>query len=177
MWENQITKFESSGVFVVNSEYISHLYPVFLLFIDFKQVNVVFKDIPLHKKWSFPLRIISANMSKLQETADLFTFTEKILNGNFIFCAVFNTGIQIKFIIWLNPFRANGLILYLLKTPENKRFAVVFRGYKTGTLARNGLRYPSLLHLDLADLIFVWFPLIFWRTLQLLSLHKNEGFQ
>ena len=27
-----------------------------------------------------------------------------------------------------------------LKTPENQRFAAVFRGYKMGTLARNGLK-------------------------------------
>ena len=37
---------------------------------------------PLHKKWGFPLRIS-------QETADLVTFTEEILNGKLqFFCAV-----------------------------------------------------------------------------------------
>ena len=39
----------------------------------------------------------------------------------------------------LNPFLANVSILYPLKTPENQRFSGVFRGYKMGTLARNGL--------------------------------------
>ena len=38
-----------------------------------------------------------------------------------------------------NPFLANAPILYPLKTPENERFSDVFRGYKLGTLATNGL--------------------------------------
>ena len=41
--------------------------------------------------------------------------------------------------ILVNPFLANVPILYPLKTPENQRFSDVFRGYKMGTLARNGL--------------------------------------
>ena len=39
----------------------------------------------------------------------------------------------------INPFLANAPILYPLKTPENERFSDVFRGYKLGTLAANGL--------------------------------------
>ena len=39
----------------------------------------------------------------------------------------------------INPFLANVYILYPLKTPENQRFSGVFRGYKIGTLTRNGL--------------------------------------
>ena len=35
----------------------------------------------LHKKWSFPLPISSVNVTKLQETANLVTFTEEIDNG------------------------------------------------------------------------------------------------
>ena len=38
----------------------------------------------------------------------------------------------------INPFLANVPILYPLKTPENQRFSV-FRRYKLGTLATNGL--------------------------------------
>ena len=38
-----------------------------------------------------------------------------------------------------NPFLANVPILYPLKTPENFWFSGIFRGYKIGTLARNGL--------------------------------------
>ena len=39
----------------------------------------------------------------------------------------------------INQFRANALILHPLKIPEFYRFSSVFRGYKIGTLARNGL--------------------------------------
>ena len=40
---------------------------------------------PLHKKWSFPLRISSENVTKSQETAVLSTYTEEILNGKLHF--------------------------------------------------------------------------------------------
>ena len=46
-------------------------------------------------------------------------------------------GLVSKFPL-LNLFLANDLILYSLKTPENKRFSGVFRGYKMGTLAKIG---------------------------------------
>ena len=39
----------------------------------------------LHKKWIFPLRISSVNMTKSAETADLATFTEGVLNGKIQF--------------------------------------------------------------------------------------------
>ena len=39
----------------------------------------------------------------------------------------------------LNLFIANVSILYLLKILKKQRFSGVFRGYKMGTLARNGL--------------------------------------
>ena len=35
----------------------------------------------LHKKWGFPFRISSVNVTKSVRTADLVTFTEEILNG------------------------------------------------------------------------------------------------
>ena len=41
---------------------------------------------------------------------------------------------------FINPVGANVSILYPLKTPENQRFSGIFRGYKMGTLARNGLK-------------------------------------
>ena len=44
-----------------------------------------------------------------------------------------------KNIAHFNAFQANVPILYPLKTPENQRFSVVFRGYEIGTLTRNGL--------------------------------------
>ena len=36
---------------------------------------------------------------------------------------------------YLNPFQANFLFLYSLKTSKNLRFSDVFRGYREGTLA------------------------------------------
>ena len=43
----------------------------------------------------------------------------------------------------LNPFLPNVPILHPLKTPENLSFSGVFRGYKIGTLARNGKKTSS----------------------------------
>ena len=45
-----------------------------------------------------------------------------------------------------NPFLVNVPILYPLKTPEN---LWVFRGYKMGTLARNGLNFYNKVALTL----------------------------
>ena len=39
----------------------------------------------LHKKWSFPLRISSVNVTKYAENSDLVTFTGEILNGKLNF--------------------------------------------------------------------------------------------
>ena len=50
-----------------------------------------------------------------------------------------------KEVVTLNPFLASVPILYPMKTPENQRFFGVFRRYKMGILARNGLtKYKSL---------------------------------
>ena len=46
-----------------------------------------FKLATAQKKWSFPLRISSVNVTKSAETADLVTFTEEILNGKLHYCA------------------------------------------------------------------------------------------
>ena len=40
----------------------------------------------------------------------------------------------------INPFQADIPFLYPLKTSENRRFCDFLRGYRKGTLARNGLR-------------------------------------
>ena len=40
----------------------------------------------------------------------------------------------------INPFPADNPILYPLKTPESPWFSGVFKGYKMGALAKNGLR-------------------------------------
>ena len=43
----------------------------------------------LHKKWSFPLRISSINITNSAANCGLVTFTEKILNGKLhFFCSV-----------------------------------------------------------------------------------------
>ena len=45
--------------------------------------------VALYKKWSFLLKIYSVNVTNLQETADLVTFLEQILNGKLhFFCSV-----------------------------------------------------------------------------------------
>ena len=54
----------------------------------------------------------------------------------------------------LNPFLINAPILYPLKTPENQRFSDVFRGYKIGTLARNGLIIKAQLNLLQVNILY-----------------------
>ena len=41
---------------------------------------------------------------------------------------------------WFNPYLANVLILYLLKTPEKRGFLLFLGSIKMGTLAKNGLK-------------------------------------
>ena len=52
-------------------------------------------------------------------------------------------GSYVQFFLFVlnmfNPFLIHLPILYLLKTAENLWFSAVFRGYKMGTFARNGL--------------------------------------
>ena len=43
----------------------------------------------MHKKWSFPFRISSVNVTKPHFLVDLVTFTEQIPHGKFVFCAMF----------------------------------------------------------------------------------------
>ena len=45
----------------------------------------------------------------------------------------------------VNPFLANIPILYPLKTPEKRSISGVFRRYKMGILAINGLTHLSLM--------------------------------
>ena len=45
-----------------------------------------------------------------------------------------------------NPLLVNVPTLYPLRTPENLWFCGVFRGYKMGPLARNGLKISSYFH-------------------------------
>ena len=65
--------------------------------------------------------------------------SSEILSGTY-FSKIF--GIEENFKPKLNLFLANVLpILYPLKTPEKLWVSGVFRGYKTGALARNRLRF------------------------------------
>ena len=48
-------------------------------------------------------------------------------------------GLRICRFYFHNLFLADVPILYPLETPENQMFSGVFRGYKTGKLARKGL--------------------------------------
>ena len=56
----------------------------------------------------------------------------------------------------LNPFQANVPFLYHLKTSENQRFSDVFREYRKGTLAWNGLSLLSQKYLLLVFWINKW---------------------
>ena len=66
----------------------------------------------------------------------LFYFWDTILNFKNLTCVIY-LYIFVKVVII--SFLANIHILYPLKTPENRRFSGVFRGYKMVTLSRNGL--------------------------------------
>ena len=69
----------------------------------------------LHKKWSFPLRISSVNVTKC-------------------FVVIIDDHV--------NPFHATGLFLYLLKKSEHHRLSV-FSGCRKGSVALNWLKYLS----------------------------------
>ena len=59
----------------------------------------------------------------------------------------------------LNPFLANVSILYPLKTLVNQRFSGIFREYKIGKLARNGLNF--LIQYQQLMLLFYYHNLFF----------------
>ena len=56
-----------------------------------------------------------------------------------IFAYALNARSLTKKLELINLFQINVFILYPMKTPEKQRFSGVFRGYKMGALARNGL--------------------------------------
>ena len=50
----------------------------------------------LYKKWSFPLRISSVNVTQSAVSCNLVTFTEEILNGKFHFlCSAYHSNLWI----------------------------------------------------------------------------------
>ena len=102
-----------SGVTIVNSE-PKKIYPP-----------------SIHLSWGFELRILGGKKSK---NVSFKKFHNEC-------CEIFDKRRKLSSSSAINPILANVPILYSLKTLENQRFPGVFREYKMGTLARNGLRY------------------------------------
>ena len=62
---------------------------------------ILYTQLSLHKKLSFPLSISSVNVTNRQKTADLVPFTEEILNGKLHhFCAVY---VPSNLVTWRQP--------------------------------------------------------------------------
>ena len=57
----------------------------------------------MHKKWSFPLRIFSVNVTKFAGNCEIWWFSEEFLNGKLHFCAVFVT-VVLQNVLWLYPY-------------------------------------------------------------------------
>ena len=79
------------------------------------------------------------NKLKLAEVIPVFKKEDELNKENYLSVSVLFHVSKIFERIVFNPFLANVPILCPLKTPENFWFSGVFRGYKMGTLARNGL--------------------------------------
>ena len=69
------------------------------------------------------------------------------------FCDI--VELQILRSLNINLFLANVPILHPLKTPENLWFFGVFKGYKIGTLVRNGLTVQIQLAVQPCDSFFI----------------------
>ena len=82
------------------------------------------------------LRSVSPYSVQMREKTDQKNSKYGHFSCSDMFDRVLNT-----FNLWrkINQFLANVSVLYLLKIPESKMFSDVFRGYRMGTLARNGL--------------------------------------
>ena len=79
------------------------------------------------------------NKLKLAEVIPVFKKEDELSKENYLPVRVLFHVSKIFERVVFNPFLANVPILYPLKTPENFWFSGIFRGYKIGTLARNGL--------------------------------------
>ena len=60
-------------------------------------------------------------------------------NENFYFTTILQLSKRSWPLVAINPFPTNVPLLYPLRTSKNLRFSDIFRGYKSGTLAENGL--------------------------------------
>ena len=60
------------------------------------------------------------------------------------FPGVWENSSEFHLTISFNPFSTNVPLLYSLKAPENRRLSYVFRGYRSGKLVENGLKYQKV---------------------------------
>ena len=133
----------------------------------------------LHKKWSFPLRISSVNVTKSEVPADLVTFTEEILHGKLHF--LYSVYLASEHCYYKNAIRPttgfnNEIIKKLFKTIGTLKsflqFVVwsiaAFCGIPFGQLllkilhlflSQNQLRIPSAVHSLNAKLNWVTYML------------------
>lgn len=56
-----------------------------VLFVELTNYWVGFCQVPPHKKWSFPLKIVLLNVNKYVENSGLFKFTKQIFYGKLHF--------------------------------------------------------------------------------------------
>ena len=90
---------------------------------------------------------LTTNVPHHIETSQLTCFANQLTG----FCMMGNIGRQwAKRLLWrnllyknelpqfINPFHVTGLFLYILKTPENFWFSIIFRGYGKKPVAWNG---------------------------------------
>ena len=71
----------------------------------------------IHKKLSLPLKISLVNDKNPQETADLVTFIEEILNGKlrFFWCSMIRWTLQLKILHYCTKFlKAKEVLSFLL---------------------------------------------------------------
>ena len=82
------------------------------------------------------LRSVSPYSVQMREKTDHKNSKYGHFSCSDMFDRVLNT-----FNLWrkINPFLANVSVLYVLRIPESEMFSDVFRGYRMGKLARNGL--------------------------------------
>ena len=82
------------------------------------------------------------------------------------------SNICLRQYIFINPFLANVPILYPLKTSETLWFSGVFRGYKMGTLAGNGLKGCSFTETKGPCKYFVFGVNLFWEKVPSLMFNR-----
>ena len=100
---------------------------------------------------------ITAKTNLRRESCYIVFFTSE---RKFIWCFV-SVSSSKSTIQLFNPFSTNVPLLYPLKTTENLLFSHVFRGYRSGTLIENGLRYVLASWLFSTDFVTLTFTFCF----------------